>query len=151
MAIKVLLTSVDKTGTTTNILPITRGELVLDSSGEVALHSEEFLASDNKPGLMKYTVTPTKSADIKIAQLETKVNNTPIYLYPKTISDAVSVTITGKNKQSEIVTKDSSLSEVLTLDQKPTAGNYTSLVSSGGVYDELKETVGNIQILLQNV
>lgn len=34
------------------ILPITRGELVLDSSGKVALHSNEFLASNSRPGLM---------------------------------------------------------------------------------------------------
>lgn len=34
------------------MLPITRGELVLDSSGKVALHSEEFLATEEKPGLM---------------------------------------------------------------------------------------------------
>lgn len=34
------------------ILPITRGELVLDSSGNMALHSREFLASQNSPGLI---------------------------------------------------------------------------------------------------
>lgn len=34
------------------ILPITRGELVLDSSGKVALHSNEFLATTSQPGLM---------------------------------------------------------------------------------------------------
>ena len=34
------------------ILPITRGELVLDSSGNMALHSHEFLASQDSPGLI---------------------------------------------------------------------------------------------------
>lgn len=34
------------------ILPITRGELVLDSSGKQALHSNEFLATNSQPGLM---------------------------------------------------------------------------------------------------
>ena len=34
------------------ILPITRGELVLDSSGRQALHSTEFLATNSQPGLM---------------------------------------------------------------------------------------------------
>lgn len=29
------------------ILPITRGEFVLDSQGNVALHSNEFLATDS--------------------------------------------------------------------------------------------------------
>ena len=34
------------------ILPITRGELVLDSSGNQAFHSTEFLATNSQPGLM---------------------------------------------------------------------------------------------------
>lgn len=34
------------------ILPVTRGELVLDSSGKEALRSKEFLATDSWPGLM---------------------------------------------------------------------------------------------------
>jgi len=29
------------------VMPITRGELVLDSSGKIALHSREFLATDS--------------------------------------------------------------------------------------------------------
>lgn len=36
------------------ILPITRGELVLDSSGKQALRSNEFLATDSQPGLMSH-------------------------------------------------------------------------------------------------
>lgn len=34
------------------ILPITRGELILDSSGKQAFHSTEFLATNSQPGLM---------------------------------------------------------------------------------------------------
>lgn len=34
------------------ILPITRGELVLDSSGKEAFHSESFLANKSQPGLI---------------------------------------------------------------------------------------------------
>ena len=34
------------------ILPITRGELVIDSSGKEAFHSNEFLATTSQPGLM---------------------------------------------------------------------------------------------------
>lgn len=34
------------------LMPITRGELVLDSSGVIALHSNQFLATDSQPGLM---------------------------------------------------------------------------------------------------
>ena len=35
-----------------NLLPITRAELVLDSKGLIALHSDEFLAGNGLPGLM---------------------------------------------------------------------------------------------------
>lgn len=42
MAKKVFLQDENKV----EILPITRGELVLDSSGKMALHSNEFLATD---------------------------------------------------------------------------------------------------------
>lgn len=34
------------------LLPITRGELILDSNGQVAFHSNEFLAGNGLPGLM---------------------------------------------------------------------------------------------------
>lgn len=34
------------------MLPITRGELVLDSSGNMALHSQEFLATTERHGLI---------------------------------------------------------------------------------------------------
>lgn len=34
------------------LLPITRGELVLDSNGIIAFHSEQFLATSEHPGLM---------------------------------------------------------------------------------------------------
>ena len=48
MAKKVLL----KDENSVEILPITRGELILDSSGKQALHSDEFLATTSQPGLM---------------------------------------------------------------------------------------------------
>lgn len=48
MATKVLLRDENNV----KLLPITRGELVLDSSGGVALHSDEFLATTSQPGLM---------------------------------------------------------------------------------------------------
>lgn len=49
------------------VLPITRGELILDSSGNPAFHSNEFLATDSQPGLM--------SPDDK-QKLETVAGNT---------------------------------------------------------------------------
>lgn len=43
MAKKVIL----KDSSNVHILPVTRGELVLDSQGTVALRSSEFLATDS--------------------------------------------------------------------------------------------------------
>lgn len=56
MAKKVLLKDKNE-----ELLPITRGELVLDSSGQQAFHSHEFLATDSQPGLMaaSQTFSPT--------------------------------------------------------------------------------------------
>lgn len=48
MAKKVLL----KDQNDIELLPITRGELILDSSGKEAFHSNEFLATTSQPGLM---------------------------------------------------------------------------------------------------
>lgn len=48
MAKKVILKDLENEA----ILPITRGELILDSSGNEALHSDEFLATDKQPGLL---------------------------------------------------------------------------------------------------
>lgn len=52
MAKKVLLKDQNE-----ELLPITRGELVLDSSGQQALHSAQFLATDSQPGLMAASQT----------------------------------------------------------------------------------------------
>lgn len=48
MAKKVIL----KDQNNIELMPITRGELVLDSSGVIAFHSNDFLATDSQPGLM---------------------------------------------------------------------------------------------------
>lgn len=48
MAKKVIL----KDGNDIEIMPITRGELILDSSGNMALHSIEFQATSSQPGLL---------------------------------------------------------------------------------------------------
>ena len=37
------------------LLPITRAELVLDIDGKIALHSQNFLANSNRPGLLSQT------------------------------------------------------------------------------------------------
>ena len=58
MAKKVIL----KDQNDVEILPITRGELVLDSSGNEAFHSNNFLATQSQPGLMSNT--DKKSVDL---------------------------------------------------------------------------------------
>ena len=69
MAQKVLLRDVNKN----EILPITRGELVLDSSGKQALHSDEFLATTSQPGLMskedKYKIDNISISTLEITDL----------------------------------------------------------------------------------
>ena len=60
------------------ILPITRGELVLDSSGNPALRSTEFLATTSQPGLMsaedKYKILNMQASSVANA-LTLKINN----------------------------------------------------------------------------
>lgn len=150
MAKKILLKDSDNI----ELIPITRGELVLDSSGNQAFHSNEFLASDSQPGLMRY-VNITKDSLITqetstIIQLQTNLEN----IIPVTHADAVIVE-RDNNKESlttvlHNIQVDINNSKTI-LDDRPTEGNTTHSVSSDGIFQELKETVGNIQILLQNV
>lgn len=152
MAKKVILVD----SSSNNILPITRGELVLDSSGNMALHSEEFLATDSQPGLslLHYvtvsTETNTQTKEVPIIQLKSSSQE----VYPVTTSDAVLVnTESGTESLANVIHQiraDVNNSKVI-LDDRPTEGNTTHGVSSDGIFQELKETVGNIQILLQNV
>lgn len=140
------------------LLPITRGELVLDSSGEQALHSKEFLATDSQPGLtllhyveVSHNVIPeTTTENIPIIQLKSSSEE----VYPITTANAVLVHDNDKTKTlSEVINEvyvNIENSKII-LDDRPTEGNTTHSVTSDGIFQELKETVGNIQILLQNV
>lgn len=140
------------------VMPITRGELVLDSSGNIALRSNEFLATDSQPGLThihyveiarddipKATNTDTPVIQLKVASSE---------VYPVTTAEAVLV-----NSNAGVQSLKDVLNQVqvnienskIILDDRPTEGNTTHSVSSDGIFQELKETVGNIQTLLQNV
>lgn len=154
MAKKVLLRDQNNV----EILPITRGELVLDSSGEQALHSKEFLATDSQPGLtllhyveVSHNVIPeTTTEDVPIIQLKSSSEE----VYPVTTANAVLVQDNDKTKTlSEVINEvyvNIENSKII-LDDRPTEGNTTHSVTSDGIFQELKETVGNIQILLQNV
>lgn len=75
-------------------------------------------------------------------------------VYPVTSSDAVVIqTDTGTDSLTNVLHEirvEVNNSKVV-LDERPTEGNTTHSVSSDGIFQELKETVGNIQILLQNV
>lgn len=154
MAKKVLL----KNNEGIELIPITRGELVLDSSGKQALHSREFLATDTQPGLTtihyvtvsKEDVNTTPARNVQIVNLKSSSD----VIHPITTSDAVIVTtdsgsdsLTNVLREIRVEVNDSKV----ILDERPTEGNTTHSVSSDGIFQELKETVGNIQILLQNV
>lgn len=181
MAKVVLLQSQKGKNEPINILPITRGELVLDSSGNQAFRSEEFLANGTQPGLFKYEnvkdetaegqegtqTEPQEQAESKkqviqiLAAKPQSETSQPVVLYPKVIAKAIEdpenivISVTGNEKVNAENTvnysENKSLHDIFTLDARPTEKSYTSLVSSGGVYDELKETVGNIQILLKTL
>lgn len=77
------------------IMPITRGELVLDSSGQQAFHSSQFLATDSQPGLMskedKYKLDHLEDsgpgADNKVAQINTTTNDVYRLLFSETADD----------------------------------------------------------------
>ena len=77
------------------VLPITRGELVLDASGNPALHSTQFLATDSQPGLMssedKYKLDHLEEsgpeANNKVAQINTTTNDVYRLLFSETADD----------------------------------------------------------------
>lgn len=145
------------------VMPITRAELVLDSTGNQALRSREFLATDTQPGLTnlhyvsvsKEEVPVIQEQTVQIIQLKAEENK----VFPVTSSNAVLVTTNTSSGATTTTTLTNVLQEIqleinnskIVLDDRPTEGNTTHSVSSDGIFQELKETVGNIQILLQNV
>lgn len=52
-----------------SIMPITRGELILDSSGNPAFNSNEFIATENHPGLL------SKEDKLKLDNIEESANS----------------------------------------------------------------------------
>ena len=144
------------------VMPITRAELVLDSAGNQALHSREFLATDTQPGLTTIHYVSVAAEDVpKITEQQVQViqlKSSEKQVFPVTSSHAVLVTTTT-DQGTNTTTLTNVLNEIqldiknskIVLDERPTEGNTTHSVSSDGMFKELKETVGNIQILLQNV
>lgn len=144
------------------VMPITRAELVLDSSGKQALRSREFLATDTQPGLTTIHYVSVAAEDVpKITEQQVQViqlKSLEKQVFPVTSSHAVLVTTTT-DQGTNTTTLTNVLNEIqldiknskIVLDDRPTEGNTTHSVSSDGIFKELKETVGNIQILLQNV
>lgn len=130
------------------ILPYTRGELVSDSQGEEAFHSYEFVASENRPGLFtprekeivrKTIIIPDDIPDTKIVQIQKLDEDYNIIdVYPITKAEAVKVSIDGSTTNLNIV-----LEKVLDLDDYPTQGS-TKAVTSGGVWQHIDDTVGEI-------
>lgn len=106
------------------ILPITRGELVLDASGNEAFHSEEFAATADRFGLLSpthYTLleslgpNDTPNAD-NLASILTKLNainegikvgNTTLNFYDKNNNNNQSTPIIFKSSETISLTADS--------------------------------------------
>lgn len=144
------------------VMPITRAELVLDSTGNQALRSREFLATDTQPGLTNIHYVSVSKEDVPAIQEQSvqiiQLKASEKQVFPVTSSHAVLVT-TSTDYGTNTTTLTNVLNEIqleinnskIVLDDRPTEGNTTHSVSSDGMFKELKETVGNIQILLQNV
>ena len=77
------------------VLPITRGELVLDSSGKEAFRSTEFLATTSQPGLMsaadKFKIDNIEGigniANDKVSQVNTTTSDVYRLLFSETADD----------------------------------------------------------------
>lgn len=77
------------------VLPITRGELVLDSSGKEAFRSNEFLATTSQPGLMssedKFKIDNIEGigniANDKVSQVNTTTSDVYRLLFSETADD----------------------------------------------------------------
>ena len=145
MAKTVILKSLDENKSEVHILPITRGELVLDSSGNQAFRSDEFLATESQPGLTKINYVEVSTSDIPNTFNESgkviQVKSSSDEVYPMTSADAVLV-----KRKDGVVTLSTALDDIkvevsnakLTLDERPTEGNTTHGVSSDGVYKTLQ-------------
>lgn len=128
------------------ILPITRGELVLDASGEPALHSQEFAATDSVPGLLTPTektriaqsLTAETPTDSHIVQVQKVVNDEVVNVYPTTLAEGVIVTKDGVS-----TTLTDILKPLMSMDTTPTKGS-TQAVTSGGIWTNIENTVGAI-------
>lgn len=97
------------------IFPITRGELILDQDGNIALNSKHFLAKDNHPGL----VTASERAlleggtvniqdiynKVSLINEGLKVNNNPIYFY-NTNGKPTPINITTSTDASQLIIKN---------------------------------------------
>lgn len=91
MAKKVLL----KNENNIELLPITRGELVIDSSGKEAFRSAEFLATTSQPGLMsaadKFKIDNIEGivdiANDKVSQVNTTTSDVYRLLFSETADD----------------------------------------------------------------
>ena len=76
------------------IMPITRGELVLDSSGQQAFHSSQFLATQSQPGLMSGedktkldSLEKVTVEDKKVEQVNTTTNSSYRILFSNSADD----------------------------------------------------------------
>lgn len=114
MAKTVILKSLDENKREVHILPVTRGELVLDSSGNQAFHSNEFLATESQPGLTKINYVEVSTSNISTTPNESinviQVKSSSDKVYPVTSADAVLV-----KRKYDVVTLSETLDDIATL------------------------------------
>lgn len=128
------------------LIPITRGEAVIDSKGAEAFHSYEFVASTTKPGLLtpqeKQIIANAvvisdeipENSIVQVQKLDDK--NNVINVFPTTKAEAVIVTVNNST-----TTLDKVIAQVTDMDDYPIQ-NSTKGVTSGGVWQHIDDTVG---------
>ena len=133
MAKTVILKSLDENKQEGYILPITRGELVLDSSGNQAFHSNEFLATESQPGLTKINyvevstsnISNTANESVKVIQVKSSSDK----VYHVTSADAVLV-----KRNDRVVTLSETLDDIKIEEYLPlSGGTMTGVVNSQNI------------------
>lgn len=153
------------------LLPITRGELVLDSYGKVALHSNEFLATETQPGLMsaaEKAMLSGSGSGQSLSDIYTKLeyinnglkfNNLPVNFYdsdgkatPITITpdSTISINVNGNNVNlglAALTTTETSVSQILKSITVDKYGRVTAVSGSTLTNDDIPETLSDKKLV----
>jgi hypothetical protein len=129
------------------ILPITRGELVLDSEGNIALNSNQFLAENGHPGLVtaaeRAMINGSLGGEGSLSDIYDKINyinnglkvgDTIIHFYSESEPTPIKLNSSGDNKIEITVSDDNSIN--LGLSELPNSAITANSLIKGLVVDK---------------